>query len=137
VGQRFATLIELSRSGGTSLMAAWTARAIPWRTSGPFQLANGDRVLSYGATPAGGVFALVARSAGKEELALSTTVATGWRRLPAPPAQTATVAFGPGATIDALAATSTTLTVWRLAGNTRSWRRAQMLHVAIQYGSSS
>ena len=70
---------------------------------------------------------------------LQSWVATShaWRRLPPPPPGTTTVAFGPGSAVDALAAGSTVLTVWHLAGDVGTWAKSQVVQVAIQYGSSS
>jgi hypothetical protein len=100
-------------------------------------LAEGDRLLSYGATPDGSLFVLVAQPGKEDELAVVSVASRGWQRLPPPPAGTATVAFAPGSTVDALATTSTVLTVWQLATNVGTWAKSQVVHVAIQYGSSS
>lgn len=124
-------------SGGTSLLAAWATFREPWASSAPLPLLKGDRLLSYGATPDGGLFVLVARPGTDDELAVASASSRRWRQLPAPPLGTATVAFGPGSAVDALATTSTALTVWELAGNVGTWAESQVLHVAIQYGSSS
>ena len=50
------------------------------------------------------------------------------------PARTATLAPGPGGGYDALAASGSVLTVWRLAA--AAWAKAQVIDVPIQYGSS-
>jgi hypothetical protein len=139
---RLAALIGLSggRSaggGGTSLLAAWSGTGALWASSDPLLLAQGDRLLSYGATPRGSLFVLVAQPGSEDELAVVSATSRGWRRLPSPPPGTATIAFGPGSTVDALATTSTVLTVWQLATNVGTWAKSQVVHVAIQYGSSS
>jgi hypothetical protein len=122
---------------GTSLMAAWAATGRPWASSAPLRLAEGDRLLSYGATLGGNLFVLVAQPGSRDELAVVSAKSRGWQRLPSPPAGTATIAFGPGAALDALATTSSVLTVWRLASNVGIWAKSQVVQVAIQYGSSS
>jgi hypothetical protein len=137
-----ATLIGLSGgraegSGGTSLLTAWAGFRKPWASSAPLQLAKGDRLLSYGATPAGGLFVLVAQQGGENELELAAPTNHAWRRLPPPPPGTTTVAFGPGSAVDALATGSTVLTVWHLASDVGTWAKSQVVQVAIQYGSSS
>jgi hypothetical protein len=139
---RLATLVGLSGgraevSGGTSLLAAWAAFRKPWASSAPLPLAKGDRLLSYGATPEGGLFVLVAQPSGANELAVVAATSHAWQRLPAPPPGTTTVAFGPGSVVDALAAGRTVLTVWHLASDVGTWAKSQVVQVAIQYGSSS
>jgi len=59
-----------------------------------------------------------------------------WRRLPRPPAATAALAFGPAASIDALAARGSRLTDWQVARGSGTWRQAQVLPVPVPYGSS-
>jgi hypothetical protein len=127
----------LTASGGTSLLAAWAPFRKHWVSSASLLLAKGDRLLSYGATPAGGLFVLVARPGGGDELAVAAATSLAWQRLPPPPPGTTTVAFGPGSTVDALAAGRSVLTVWHLASNVRTWAKSQVVQVAIQYGSSS
>jgi len=139
---RLGALIGLSGgrtagSGGTSLLAAWAGTGKRWASSAPLLLAKGDRILSYGATRGGSVFVLVAQPGSKDELAVVSATSHGWQRLPSPPPGTATVAFGPGSAVDALATTSTVLTVWKLTSNVGTWAKSQVLQVAIQYGSSS
>jgi hypothetical protein len=139
---RLAALIGLSGgraagSGGTSLLAAWAVIGEPWASSAPLPLAKGDRLLSYGAAPDGRLFVLVAQPGRDDELAVVSATSRGWKRLPSPPPGTATIAFGPGSAVDALATTSTVLTVWQLATNVGTWAKDQVVHVAIQYGSSS
>ena len=112
-GLELAALVGLSAGGEkgtgaattseTSLVASWANTKGIWRTSPPFQLATGTRLVSFGATPAGGVFAVVAGPEGNLGLAVAEGPASGWRQLPAPPRTTATVAFLPGGTVDALA----------------------------------
>jgi hypothetical protein len=136
-------------SGGeTTLVAAWAASAKgAWRLSAPLVLGRGDRLVSFGATPTSGVFALIAASDGRKELAAAPGLApgaepeagAGWRHLPAPPQTTATVAYLPGGTIDALAVNKTVLTVWALASASASakWVKGQVLDEPVQFGSSS
>ncbi len=141
-GDRLVALIGLSGgrnagSGGTSLLAAWAGIGTPWALSAGLPLPKGDRLVSYGATPGGGLFVLVAQPGGENELAVVAPTSHAWRRLPPPPPGTTTVAFGPGSTVDALAAGRTVLTVWDLASDVGTWAKSQVVQVAIQYGSSS
>jgi hypothetical protein len=66
-----------------------------------------------------------------------TIAGTGgpWRALPPAPAGTVTLAPGAGGGYDALAVSGSVLTVWRLAS--AAWAEVQVIHVPIEYGSSS
>ncbi|HUC13206.1 MAG TPA: hypothetical protein VMS00_02020, partial [Acidimicrobiales bacterium] len=119
-GDSLAALIGLSAGsapggGATSLLAAWSGARSAWASSTALRLTKGAHLLSYGATPDGGLFVLVARPAGKDELAEASATRDGWQQLLPPPPGTTTVAFGPGSTVDALAAGRAVLTVWHLA----------------------
>jgi hypothetical protein len=59
-----------------------------------------------------------------------------WTLLPPVPAKTTVLAAGPDGATDALAASGTTLTVWRLAPGATRWQRAAAISVPIQVGSS-
>jgi hypothetical protein len=89
------------------------------------------------ATPAGGVFVLGQGPSGVMPLDVAEGPGRGWRDLPAPPNSTATVAFLPGGTVDALAVNRTILTVWALSPGTSTWAKAQVLGVPVRLGSSS
>ena len=145
---KVAALIALASQHRTSLMAAWTATGGTWRTSSALPLGEGTRLTSFGGTPDGGLFALVRTVRGQEDLEVTGPAAAasgsagngslrrdGWRRVVAP-VGTATVAFGPGATVDALAAAGTIMTVWALSARSTSWSKRQVVHVGIVYGSS-
>jgi hypothetical protein len=58
-----------------------------------------------------------------------------WRALPHAPAGTVTLAPGASGGYDALAASGSVLTVWRLAS--AAWAKVQVIRVPIEYGSSS
>jgi hypothetical protein len=154
-----------STTGAMSLVAAWATAnsATPeWRTSAPLGLGQGGRLASFGVAPGTGIFALVAGATGRMQLAVAKAPSTGapstgapstgapstgtsgaeasppvWEHLPAPPRATATVAFLPGGTVDALAVQSTVLTVWALSPGSGAWVKSQVLHVPVQFGSSS
>ncbi len=152
-------LLELASATGSSgsttsgfertLVAAWANAKGTWRTSAPLVLGRGDRLVSFGATPTSGVFALIAAPDGRKELVAAAGLGpgakgeagAGWRHLPAPPQTTATVAYLPGGTVDALAVSKTVLTVWALAPSSASlsakWVKGQVLDVPVQFGSSS
>jgi hypothetical protein len=60
-----------------------------------------------------------------------------WLLLPPTPAHTSVLASGPGTSLDALAVSGSTLTVWQLNHESTVWARAQTISVPIQPGSSS
>lgn len=137
-GGRLAALVELAARTGAALLVARTVNGATWDTSGLLQLRPGDSVKSFGATTGSGAFALVALDNGSEELALDAgSDLASWGRLPPPPPGTATVTFGPGEAADALAVNRTVLTVWALSRDRRTWTKIQVVHVPIQFGSSS
>jgi hypothetical protein len=59
-----------------------------------------------------------------------------WVPLPPVPAHTSVLASGPAGSVDALAASGETLTVWRLAPKATAWSMVQTISVPIQVGSS-
>lgn len=132
-----AALVGLTGRTGTAVVAAWTGDGRGWRASVPLPLGEGDRLASFGQASGTAVFALVSGPRGTQRLAVAAGPGTeSWRLLPSPPSGTATVAFGPGSTVDALAVDRTVLTVWALTASSHEWRKAQVVHVAIQFGSS-
>jgi hypothetical protein len=103
---------------------AWTASAaLP--VSGP--------VVASGTLALGGAWVLL--SGGRA----ATIGGPGqqWTLLPPVPAKTTVLAAGPDGATDALAASGTTLTVWRLAPKATVWSKVQAISVPIQFGSSS
>jgi hypothetical protein len=138
----FSCLLSASGSRGTSVMVGSTDDAgQTWQISQPLQLTTSERIASVGATGAGGFFVLLTSPAGPDRAAvlsgpLTARSARGWTLLPAPPRGTATLAFGPGTTVEALAVDAATLTVWTL-GASGSWHEGQVMTVSINYGSSS
>jgi hypothetical protein len=60
-----------------------------------------------------------------------------WLLLPPTPAHTSVLASGPGTSLDALAVSGSTLTVWQLDHGSTVWARVQTISVPIELGSSS
>jgi len=118
-------------SGATPVPAPsdwYASAALP--ASGP--------VTASGTLPAGGAWVLLSGGrAATIGVPLPAASAAKWTLLPAVPAQTTVLAAGPGGAVDALAASGTTLTVWRLAPKATAWSKVQAISVPIQYGSSS
>jgi len=131
-----AVLLAVYEGGRTSVLAAWSRRGGKWSTSGPLALGAGEQLASLG-PDGGGFFSLARTPSGQERLYTVTIARSGWRELAQPPAGTTTVAFGASGPVDALVAGSTVLTVWSLGDGSRRWARSEVVHVPIQFGSSS
>ena len=130
-------LVGVTRTGGTDLLAAWSGPGATWSTSLPLPVPQNEQVASFGAGYGKTVFAVLQGPSGRERLAVAEAERPAWRALPSPPAGTQTVAFGPGASIDALVATGTRFSAWSLPAGSTTWAEDQVMNVPIQYGSSS
>ncbi len=126
---------QTRQAGQTSLVAAWYT-AGHWSSSAPLPLSRFEQPASFGPTSSSGMFALLTASARPAELAVANTPGAGWQQLPTPPSGTATVAFGPAGSPEALAVEDTVLKVWSLAPHARAWVLRQTLHVPLELGSS-
>ena len=121
-----------ARSGrSVELLVARTSDGTHWTLSRPLSL-GALAVRASGFAAAGDAWVLLANGQG---YTISGQNAT-WRRLPRPPATTAALAFGPAASVEALAARGSRLTDWQLARGSGTWRQVQVLPVPVQYGSS-
>jgi hypothetical protein len=134
-GRETSALLALVNGSQTSLVAAWGASSGGWSASAPLQLSPGEQVTSVGPAGRTGLFVLLQEASGHEALLVGQR-SGGWQELASPPAGTATVAFG-GATVDALSADVTVLTIWSLSPDSRRWAARQVMHVPVQFGSSS
>jgi hypothetical protein len=130
-----AALLGVSQASGASLVVLWSAGTRHWSTSPPLPLVAREKVVSFGPGNGAGFFVLLQAPSGQDALMVSGGSGT-WHQLAPPPTGTATVAFD-GTTVDALDAQGTVLTVWSLKPGLNGWARSQVVHVAIQYGSSS
>ncbi len=135
-------LLGLSGHHQTELIASWTADGTSWQDSLPLHVAHGQRLVSYGPTAGGGIFALLAGRKGDQQLDTVGEPAGTWHPLPAPPPDTATIAYPTGGGANALAVHGTVLTVWQLLPASDRpasdrWSEIQVLHVPIQFGSSN
>ncbi|HEX4834381.1 MAG TPA: hypothetical protein VH478_25180, partial [Trebonia sp.] len=126
-----AALLRAGPDGNASLLAAWTADGSQWTVSASLRL--GPRtVLASGTGAADAVWVLLSDGHGE----VLPGPGAGWRELPALPRGTAALAVGTGGTVQALAVTGARLTVYQEAAR-GTWRKAQVITVPIQYGSSS
>jgi hypothetical protein len=130
-----AALLGFSGNSGEELVASWTTSGTMWESSGTLHVPSGESIVSYGPSN-GGVFVLLSSSDGAKKLYQADTPGSGWLELPGPPSATETLAYGPGSTVDALAVEDTVLTVYTLT-SANGWAPTQIVHVAIQFGSSS
>jgi len=130
-------LLAVANRSGTDLVAAWSGRTGAWGTSPSFVVADREDVTSFGLAGRSSIFALLDGPSGHEQLVVATGPGHAWQQLPGPPAGTATVAFGPGGQADALVPDGTQLNIWALRPGLAGWAKSQLVHVAIQYGSSS
>jgi hypothetical protein len=138
-GTGLAALLALTPPGGSGarLVVAWTSDGTTWRASQPLPLAPAEDLVSFGADDDNGAFVLSGMPDGQKELAVTDRASSGWHQLSAPPPGTATVAFGPGTNVAALAVSGTVLTVWVLPTGSTKWVEKQVMHVPVQFGSSS
>jgi hypothetical protein len=131
-------LLGVSDPSGTSLVGATTANGgVNWALSPAFRLKASEQVASFGPAPDAGFFVLSSGPSGDNLEVLDGPNST-WAALPPPPTGTATVAFGPAPTVDALVVDQTVMTVWTLStGSSSGWVKGQVVNVPIQFGSSS
>jgi hypothetical protein len=133
-----AATLEGTQNGHSVLLGAWTT-SNGWSVSPALSLPAGQRIDSIGPASGLGLFVLSATTSGATELGEISGPGDPWVQLPAPPPNTATIAFGAGASspVDALAAANSTLTVWSLGSGSSTWTKGQVLAVKIEFGSSS
>jgi hypothetical protein len=119
---------------GKDLLAAWRD-GTGWTVSAPAPATGG--IAASGFESGGSLWVLL--GGGRTETIAG--VGGSWRALPPAPAGTATLApaasrsAAAGGGYDALAVSGSALTVWRLAS--AAWAKVQVIHVPIEYGSSS
>lgn len=134
-GDATGALLGVSDGSTRSLVAAWYGNG-HWTASQPLRVSAYQHVSSFGPASGNGIFALLASPPGPSQLAVASSPGGGWRELAPPPAGTATVAFGPASSVDALAVEDTVLSVWALAAHSSDWVHRQTLKVPIEFGSS-
>jgi hypothetical protein len=133
-----AALLGVSEKTGTALVAAWTTGANRWIVSPVLPLASNEHLVSLGPASASGLFAVYASSSGPTRLAVIDGPSSTWHQMPSPPSGTATVAFDPTSpsTADALVVHDATMSVWTLGTASGGWMKGQVVHVALEFGSS-
>jgi hypothetical protein len=131
VGHQETALLAAGTGRDTVLLGAWSASGGRWALSPALPL-GGAQVMSVSAGPSGATGIVLNGRAG---VTLGGP-GSSWQWLPFLPAGTQTLALGPRARVDALAASGTTFTDWAWAPGSAAWAKAQTLHVPVQYGSS-
>jgi hypothetical protein len=129
---RTMAVLALGKGRGATVVAAWLGPGSAGATvSAPVSAGSGTprSVAIWADGNAGLVFP------GGRAVTIAGPGAT-WHALPTVPAQTATLALGPGGQPQALTARGGAFTVWQLAATGQSWRQVQQLKVTIPYGSS-
>lgn len=128
---------------GTALVQATDGLTALWADKAGWT-ASAALPVSSAVTASGGLAGTTATSPGGTWLLLAggQTATIGgpgqqWLLLPPTPAHTTVLASGPGTSIDALAVSGSTLTVWQLDHGSTVWAKAQTIRVPIQLGSSS
>jgi hypothetical protein len=131
-------LLASTKKSGTTLVAARTTDGTGWTISPGPEVAPGGHLISFGPAAGTGLFALLSAPSGAVRLVVDSGSGGAWQQMPSPPRGTATVAFDPAAapTVVAFAVHGSTVTVWNL-GATGRWAAGQVIHVKIQFGSSS
>jgi hypothetical protein len=128
-------------SGRTVMVAGWlSGSTTSGALSASLPVPTGGKVLASGTTSSGGVFVLLSspHRGGPElsEVSPASIDQPSWDVLPDPPRGTLGAAFSLGR-IDAVTVHSSTLIDYTLDQSSATWVQSQVVHVPIQYGSSS
>jgi hypothetical protein len=126
-------VVALLRAGAgpdATLVAAWSGDGgTTWKVSDPLRIAG--RQLRSTAVGPGWAVGVVLNGGRGETLAGPQS--PSWQALPALPQRASTLVLGPQ--VDAIAASGSTFTAWRL-GPSGGWSEAQTVKITIPYGSS-
>jgi hypothetical protein len=122
----------------STALSSSSAPAANWSASAALPVtravvASGGLASGSAQTPAAGMWVLLPGG----QAATISGPRQQWLLLPPVPAHTSVLASGPGNSVDALAVSGSTLTVWQLDHGSTIWAKAQTMSVPIQYGSSS
>jgi hypothetical protein len=139
------------------LTALWADDALHWYADAPLSSSATPAPTSSAAWTASAALPVTNPVSASGELAGATATSSGgtwvllpggqaatisgpgqqWLLLPPTPAHTTVLASGPGTSLDALAVSGSTLTVWQLDHGATVWAKAQTISVPLQLGSSS
>ncbi len=131
-GTRTTAVIAAGTGSTPELITAWSGDGGSHWTLSPALRAGQQSALSISIWPDGSVGVVLSGGRGKT----ISWQSSGWQSLPPLPANTATLAQGPGTQLEALAAHGSTLTVWQLSATGKAWVMSQKTQVQIPYGSS-
>jgi hypothetical protein len=133
---RVVALVD-GRNGSVNSLYAVSGDGQPtsWSVSQAFALPAGSALVSSGFGPDQTLVVETKSAAGLLGAAVAGSDGGGsWRSLPRLPADTESVSVAADGNVDALSASLSELTDWRLTG--RRWSKTEVLTVPIQYGSS-
>jgi hypothetical protein len=122
---------------GTAQPGTPQAASTKWVESSPLPVSGPVTASGMLQTAEAWVLLPGGRAATVSALAATTGQSLPWQLLPLVPAHTSVLASGPDDSVDALAVSGATLTVWRLAKASTVWSEVQTIKVPIQYGSSN
>jgi hypothetical protein len=133
-----AALLGISEKAGTAVVAAWLTSTSRWIVSPALTLASDEHLVSFGPANGTGLFVISTTPSGARRLTVVDESGATWHQMPPPPSNTATAAFKPTSpsTIDAFAVHNSMMTVWVLSSGSSDWVKSQVVHVAIEFGSS-
>jgi hypothetical protein len=130
-GGREVTLLAAGSKNAVTVVAGWAGGSGRWVLS-PGLTTHGRTVRSASFGPDGAVGLVLSGGRG----ATLTGPGGTWRSLAVLPASTQSLVPGPGASVQALAAHQTKLTVWTRGQGPAGWARGQVVNVPVPYGSS-
>jgi hypothetical protein len=125
-------LLAAGTGHDVSLFASWSADGGATWTLSPALPLRGAAMASASFGFAGSVGVIAGDQAD-----VVAGAGVQWHALPVLPAGTATLVPGSSGGPDAMAVAGSTLTVWQLLPGATGWTKSQVIHVPIQYGSSS
>jgi hypothetical protein len=134
-------VLETGTGAAADLVAAWSADGTGhWTLSPAYRLSGAEPVsVSFGAASvsAGGPAGVGVVLSGNRGVVLPGP-RSAWQPVPAlPSGQSITLALASSGVTEALAASGSDLTVWRLGSHPARWTAIQRVKVPIEYGSSS
>jgi hypothetical protein len=130
-------IIDARRGSSNSMLGLWQPGGTgTWSISAALPLEQHASIVSTGFGPDGTIVVETSSPSGHLS-AQMVTPGTGskWNFLPSLPAGTQDVSIGAGGEVDAFSVATSQFTAWQLAGLV--WKKAQLIEVPIQYGSSS
>jgi hypothetical protein len=138
VGTGLSALMYGTGKDGRYLVAEWTENGKGWSQTSALRVGASESLMSISTGIASQLLLLLGSGSGSSQTLLEANGPNSlWHELPSPPSGTATASFGSGSSVTALSVDESVLRVWSLKSESSRWTLAQVIHVPIQYGSSS